>query len=184
MTHQTAGSDDTDLWGRARAGDSAAFAQVYDLHRDAVLERAREGALSDREAEDVLALVFLEAWRRRARVRTADGWLLAATDRVTQRFDRVARRHRAALSRIPRPLAVAERRSDPDRLDDVRALLVDSVEWSLIGRPARRAVAFASLATVAVLLVGGVGVTISRISDAPTPGQGAIVAPTDAPTGG
>lgn len=104
--------DEGSVWAAARAGDAEAFATVFDVHRDAVFERALAADLSPTEAEDVTALVFLEAWRRRGAVRVADGtvsaWLLSTTADVVRTLARTRRRHRAILERLPRSSSSVE----------------------------------------------------------------------------
>lgn len=96
--------DDETLWREARAGDPAAYERVYDRHRDRVFGQASRLLRSRLEAEDVTALVFLEAWRRRRDVRIVDGsvlpWLLVTTNNVVRNTRRAAARHRRALDRI------------------------------------------------------------------------------------
>lgn len=102
---EDAGSDEPAIWGRATRGDSAAFAEIYDRHRDRVFGQALRWTRSGHDAEDVLALVFLEAWRRRSSVRIVDGsllpWLLVTANHVAQNADRAARRHRIAMAKVP-----------------------------------------------------------------------------------
>jgi RNA polymerase sigma-70 factor (ECF subfamily) len=94
-------------WARARDGDPDAFGDVFDTHRDRVFGQALRLTRSAHDAEDVTALVFLEAWRRRADVRVVDGsiiaWLLVATNYVANNTARSLRRHRAAMASLPQP---------------------------------------------------------------------------------
>jgi RNA polymerase sigma-70 factor (ECF subfamily) len=96
--------DDEGLWTAARNGDARAYEQVYERHRDRVFGQAARLLRSRVEAEDVTALVFLEAWRRRTDVRVVDGsvlpWLLVTTNNVVRNVARAARRHRVAMDRI------------------------------------------------------------------------------------
>ncbi|WP_449374720.1 RNA polymerase sigma factor [Arthrobacter psychrolactophilus] len=65
------------------------------------------------EAEDVVATVFLELWRRRVKVRLVDGsilpWLLVTTTNVARNTRRAAFRYRKLLNSLPR----AEDAPDP-----------------------------------------------------------------------
>ncbi|WP_291037760.1 sigma-70 family RNA polymerase sigma factor [Herbiconiux sp.] len=107
-------------WTAACAGDSAAFASIYDRHRDRVFGQALRLMREPHDAEDVTALVFLEAWRKRASVRVVDGsvvaWLLVTTNNVVRNLERSKRRYRAALSRLPKP---SWREEQPDHADSV-----------------------------------------------------------------
>ncbi|MCS5720051.1 sigma-70 family RNA polymerase sigma factor [Herbiconiux sp. CPCC 205763] len=94
-------------WAAATAGDSAAFGRVFDAHRDRVFGQALRLIRDPHDAEDVTALVFLEAWRKRSAVRVVDGsvigWLLVTTNHVVRNLERSTRRYRAVLERIPKP---------------------------------------------------------------------------------
>ena len=57
--------DDSTLWSRSRLGDGDAFGTLFERHANAVYNYCfrRVGYWST--AEDLLSIVFLEAWRRR-----------------------------------------------------------------------------------------------------------------------
>lgn len=99
--------------------DRDAFGALYDRHVGAVFAHcARQlGAIQD--AEDLTAIVFLEAWRSRYRIRAVNGsvlpWLLVTATNVARNYRRSARRYRAALARMPTP------RASPDHAEDVAA---------------------------------------------------------------
>jgi RNA polymerase sigma-70 factor (ECF subfamily) len=116
----TESHDEAADWAAATAGDSAAFARVFDAHRDRVFGQALRLIRDPHDAEDVTALVFLEPWRKRASVRVVDGtvigWLLVTTNHVVQNLARSKRRYRAALDRIPKPSVTADH---PDPADTV-----------------------------------------------------------------
>ncbi len=103
------------LWGRSLQGDDDAFAALFDRHRGRVYRHALRFVDSWSDAEDVTALVFFEAWRKRGRVRVVDssivGWLLVTTAHIARNVDRSRRRHAALLRRI-RPEATAEDHAD------------------------------------------------------------------------
>lgn len=81
-----------ELWSRVRTGDPAAFGELFDAFRDRVYWHALRHTRVASDAEDVTALVFLEAWRKRPQVRIVDGsqlpWLLALPDADTDIVDR------------------------------------------------------------------------------------------------
>lgn len=112
--------DEAEVWAAARAGDSASFASIFDRHRDRVFGQALRLIRDPHDAEDVTALVFLEAWRKRAAVRVVEGsviaWLLVTTNNVVRNFERSKRRYRAALSRLPQP---SPRDDQPDHAESV-----------------------------------------------------------------
>ena len=135
---------DAALWLEATSGTEASFGVVYDRYRARVFRRAFAQVQNVSDAEDIVAVVFLEAWRRRKDVRFVDGsllpWLLVVTTNVTLNTQRAARRHRRLLAAVP----VAEHAPDPgyeveERLDGY--LLNDRLRAAL-GRlnPAERRV--------------------------------------------
>jgi RNA polymerase sigma factor (sigma-70 family) len=87
---------DRALWRRAAAGETDAFGEIYERHANAIynfcFRRCADWAL----AEDLTAIVFLEAWRKRRRV-VFDGedavlpWLYGVAGNVLRNN---ARRHR------------------------------------------------------------------------------------------
>jgi len=110
--------DDTALWSKALAGEGDAFASIFDRHRARVLRHSVSltGNLAD--AEDVLAVAFFEAWRKRNSVRVVDGsilpWLLVTATNTSHNLTRAARRYQQLLARLP----VAEDLHDPTANDD------------------------------------------------------------------
>ncbi|MGH1525833.1 RNA polymerase sigma factor [Leifsonia sp. L25] len=105
MTSSVFGADDADEWARARSGDPAAFGAFFEAHRDRVLWHAMRSVGSFHDAEDIAALVFLEAWRKKDTVRIVDGsvlpWLLVTTNYVARNFSRARHRHRRAMQSVP-----------------------------------------------------------------------------------
>ncbi|KZX21792.1 RNA polymerase sigma-70 factor (ECF subfamily) [Rathayibacter tanaceti] len=78
---------------------------IFGRHRARVYRKAYARVRNVHDAEDVVAMVFMEAWRLRAKVRIVDGsllpWLLAVTTNVTLNNDRAARRYRRLLAKVP-----------------------------------------------------------------------------------
>ncbi|MDR6970093.1 sigma-70 family RNA polymerase sigma factor [Leifsonia shinshuensis] len=99
--------DEAAAWSSARGGDGPAFASLFDRHRDRVFGHALRLLGQRHDAEDVTALVFLEAWRKRDAVRVVDGsiigWLLVTTTYTVRNHHRSLRRYRSALSKLPMP---------------------------------------------------------------------------------
>lgn len=124
------------LRDRIRAGDPEAFAELFGAQARAVYGHAARLSADRGTAEDVVSLTFLEAWRLREKLRPeaavpdedaeeadvpdGDGlrpWLYGIATNVLRNTRRAARRHSAALARLPdRP---ADRDSLPDFADDV-----------------------------------------------------------------
>ena len=96
-------SDET-LWEQVEAFDAFAFSEVYRRHQPRVFRHACRLTSSTQEAEDVTAMVFLEAWRRRASVRFIDGsaagWLLATSANVVRNQVRSRLRYGRLLQKL------------------------------------------------------------------------------------
>lgn len=96
---------DAALWLAACSGTERAFVAIFDRHRVQVFRAAlrRTGKVGD--AEEVVAIVFMEAWRLRAKVRIVDGslipWLLSVTSYVTLNHTRAQRRYARLLAELP-----------------------------------------------------------------------------------
>ncbi|MFF1957166.1 RNA polymerase sigma factor [Streptomyces sp. NPDC058220] len=111
---------------RIRAGDPAAFGQLFEDYAGAVYRYARRVVGDWSAAEDVVSLTFLEAWRLREKVHP-DGeslrpWLLGIATNVMRNTARTAKRHHLALARLPEPEHV------PDFADSLVGRLADSEE--------------------------------------------------------
>jgi RNA polymerase sigma factor (sigma-70 family) len=102
--HSVTDSDEQD-WARALAGEGEAFGRVFDRHRDRVRRHSRGLAPTPSEAEDVVSITFLEAWRNREKIRFVDQsmlpWLLRTATYTCLNLTRSEKRYRSALARIP-----------------------------------------------------------------------------------
>jgi RNA polymerase sigma factor (sigma-70 family) len=113
---------DDELWLRAGRGDAEAFAMLFERHSRAIYNFCFRRTADWSGAEDLLSIVFLEAWRRRQKsllpgmVRP---WLFGIATFVVRNRRRAERRHRHALARLPREAA------SPDFADDVDERLAD-----------------------------------------------------------
>ena len=96
---------DSALWLEAVAGTESSFGIIFDRYRHLVFRRAYARVLNVADAEDIVAVVFLEAWRKRGDVRFVDGslraWLLVVTVNVTMNRERTNRRYRRLLAKLP-----------------------------------------------------------------------------------
>lgn len=92
-------------WQRGLIGDAKAFGLLFDLHRDRVFRHAYRILHNQTDAEDAVAVSFLELWRRRAHVRLVDGsilpWLLVTTTNACRNLDRSRRRYSRLLESLP-----------------------------------------------------------------------------------
>jgi len=114
---------DADLWMRARAGDAAAFGELYQRHARSVQSYCLWRTAGLQLAEDVTATTFLEAWRRRRRLEltteSAAPLLLGVATNVLRNHWRGQRRHARAVARI----AAADSHLLPSHEDEVAARL-------------------------------------------------------------
>lgn len=96
---------DTNLRKRIRAGDHNAFGDLFDAYARSVYNHAFRLTGEWSTAEDVVSLTFLDAWRLRERLDEEGGslrpWLLGIATNVTRNTRRTARRHAAAVARLP-----------------------------------------------------------------------------------
>ncbi|RYE92181.1 MAG: hypothetical protein EOO78_29250 [Oxalobacteraceae bacterium] len=67
---------DNELWRRAVAGDPGSFGVIFDRHADAVHSYCARRVGSLDAADDLVSIVFLEAWRRRNDVELVEGGAL------------------------------------------------------------------------------------------------------------
>lgn len=96
---------DSSLWLEAIAGTESSFGVIYDRYKHVIYRAALTRVANPNDAEDVVAMVFLQAWRKRADVRFVDGslrpWLLVVLVNITLSHQRSARRYRRLLAKIP-----------------------------------------------------------------------------------
>lgn len=114
---------DEEAWAEALAGRGHAFGEVFDRHRACLYRHSRGLAPSWSDADDVVAVTFLEAWRKRNDIQFVDGsmlpWLLRTATFIANNLTRSVRRYRAALRRLP----LGEAQPDPsEQLDDGEAV--------------------------------------------------------------
>ncbi|MFJ8027511.1 RNA polymerase sigma factor [Streptomyces sp. NPDC096311] len=123
---------------RVRAGESSAFAELFDSYARAVYNHAFRLTADWSTAEDVMAATFLEAWRLRDRVDPEGGslrpWLLGIATNTARNQYRSNRRYRQAAQ-----AAAAAELSVPDHAEDVAGRVDDR---------GRLATALAALATL------------------------------------
>ena len=114
--------------GSGREGarvDSTAFGDLFSAHASAIYVYCFRRTADWTVAEDLVSVVFLEAWRRRGDVdlvtEPALPWLYGIATNVLRNQRRSMRRHRAALARLP-VTGVS-----PDFAEDAAARLDDQV---------------------------------------------------------
>jgi RNA polymerase sigma factor (sigma-70 family) len=123
---------DSHLSQRVRSGDGDAFDEIFDAHARVVFAHALRVTGDRHQAEDVVSLTFLEAWRLREKLRgevlSVRSWLLGIATNVLRNTARAARRHRAAMTRMPPREAV------PDFSDEVVARIADAEQLAAVMR--------------------------------------------------
>jgi hypothetical protein len=70
------GETDEDLWQKCIAGDAEAFGVLFDRHADAVFRYCLSRCGSWHDAEELVSITFLEAWRHRNRLNPEKNTLL------------------------------------------------------------------------------------------------------------
>jgi RNA polymerase sigma factor (sigma-70 family) len=121
---------DTTLRKRISTGDQGAFGELFDAYARSVYNHAFRLTGDWAQAEDVVSLTFLDAWRLREKVNEEGGslrpWLLGIATNVTRNTRRAARRHAAAVARLPR--GEIER----DFADEIAGRHDDSAQLALV----------------------------------------------------
>lgn len=97
-------SDEAD-WAEACSGNGEAFGRIFDRHRARMYRHSYHLVPRGPDADDVVAIAFMEAWRRRSSARFVDGsmlpWLLIIVTNSARNVSRGARRYRALLEKLP-----------------------------------------------------------------------------------
>ncbi|MFD6418392.1 RNA polymerase sigma factor [Streptomyces sp. NPDC060194] len=119
---------------RLRAGERAAFAELYDRWARPVYQHALWLTGDWSTAEDIMSETFLAAWRGRERLDAEGGslrpWLLGIATHRAENARRGVRRRIAFLARRREPEAVADFAPEvAARVDDARRL--EAVQESL-----------------------------------------------------
>lgn len=98
---------DRELLNRAGAGDGESFGELFDRHRDRVFRHAYSVLHDAVTAEDITAMVFYEAWRKREKIRLVNdsilAWLLVTTNYTINNVTRQQRRYKHFLNQLPEP---------------------------------------------------------------------------------
>lgn len=134
MSESRREESDAALWLEVTSGTSSSFDVIYDRYRRQVFRKAYMLTADVGDAEEVMAMVFLEAWRRRGEVRIVDGsllpWLYATTGMISMNVERSKRRFKAAVQKLPAALpapdiaiAVAETIDGLEQLSAIRDAL-------------------------------------------------------------
>ncbi|MFI6282714.1 RNA polymerase sigma factor [Streptomyces sp. NPDC050988] len=131
---------------RIRAGDSSAFAELFDAYARAVYNHAFRLTADWSTAEDVMAATFMEAWKLRGRVDPEGGslrpWLLGiATNTARNQYRSNRRYRRAANAAAAAELAVPDHAEEvADRVDDRHRLATALTALATLRRPEREVI--------------------------------------------
>ncbi|WAU85840.1 RNA polymerase sigma factor [Streptomyces sp. Qhu-G9] len=161
---------------RVRAGDSSAFAELFDTYSRAVYNHAFRLTADWSTAEDVMAATFMEAWRLRDRVDPEGGslrpWLLGiATNTARNQYRSNRRYRRAANAAAAAELSVPDHAEEvADRVDDRQRLATALTALAALRRPEREVIAlclgegldYESAAGALGIAVGTVASRLSR----------------------
>jgi RNA polymerase sigma-70 factor (ECF subfamily) len=107
-------ASDESLFRASAEGDQQAFSELYERHVRAIYNYLFRRLADWSEAEDLTAVVFLEAYRRRKEVVVFEGkllpWLYGIATNVLRNRRRALRRHRDLMAQ----LASAPSKATPD----------------------------------------------------------------------
>ena len=134
MNASSARPSDDELWVKARGGDAEAFATLFERHSRGIYNFCFRRTADWAAAEDLMSIVFLEAWRRREKnlpPGMVRAWLFGIATFVVRNRWRTERRHRRALERLPRESPT------PDFAADVEARLTDESRMAVLLRHLR-----------------------------------------------
>jgi RNA polymerase sigma-70 factor (ECF subfamily) len=95
---------DADLWARSRAGNADAFGLLFQRYASPIYNFCFRRIGNQATAQDLLSIVFLEAWRRRDKELPSDKvlpWFYGIATNVVRHQRRSERRFAAAMSRLP-----------------------------------------------------------------------------------
>jgi RNA polymerase sigma-70 factor (ECF subfamily) len=115
---------DLSMRARLRAGEPAAFGELFDEHAQAVYRHGYRLTGDRSLAEDVLSATFLQAWRIRGRIDPEGGslrpWLLGVATNTIRNLNRKAQRERHLLARL------SPREHVPDFADELVGRIDDA----------------------------------------------------------
>ncbi|CAM3319913.1 ECF RNA polymerase sigma factor SigE [Arthrobacter ulcerisalmonis] len=119
------GALDAELWERCVEGDADALGVLFDRHSDAVFRYCLSRTGSWHDAEELVSITFMEAWRqRRTLVLQRDSllpWLLGVATNAARNSARTSRRYEQFMGRLPHSSSVPDHSAAADeRMDTER----------------------------------------------------------------
>lgn len=132
------GEQDAELWERCATGDPDALGTLFERHSDAVFRYCLSRTGSWHDAEELVSVTFLEAWRQRQdltlRRDSVLPWLLGVATNAAKNKARSSRRYEQVLGRLPHSSSAPDHSTAADeRIDverQVRDLLGGTVDLS------------------------------------------------------
>jgi RNA polymerase sigma-70 factor (ECF subfamily) len=122
-------SDDS-LWQQSASGDGQAFAELYERHARTIYNYLFRRLADWSEAEDLTAVVFLEAFRRRKDVIVVEdkllAWLYGIATNVLRNRRRALWRHRRLITQLehePRATVEPDAAARAQAAERMRAVL-------------------------------------------------------------
>lgn len=96
---------DEDLWHACAVGDADAFGVLFNRHADAVFRYVLSRCGSWHDAEELVSITFLEAWRQRHKLKPQRDsllpWLLGVATNADRNRARASGRYADFLTRLP-----------------------------------------------------------------------------------
>jgi RNA polymerase sigma factor (sigma-70 family) len=127
---EPSGPTDEALWLASQNGDGEAYGQLYQRHANTIYNYLFRRLADWSEAEDLTAVVFLEAFRRRKDVVVVDGrvlpWLYGIATNVLRNRRRAQWRHREALALLARDLpreAAPDASNRAEAVEQIRSIM-------------------------------------------------------------
>lgn len=135
---------DQDLWDGCAAGRANAFGVLFDRHADSVFRFCLSACGSWHDAEELVSIAFMEAWRKRGTIHLQHDsllpWLLGVAAKANLNRNRTSRRHRALLEKLPRDEATTAFETDSAARLDAEEFSNDLLDGAALSKEERSAV--------------------------------------------
>ncbi|WP_171046579.1 RNA polymerase sigma factor [Pseudarthrobacter sp. NamE5] len=126
------GEQDAQLWERCVNGDSEALGKLFERHSDAVFRYCLSRTGSWYDAEELVSVTFLEAWRHRKGLtlqrESLLPWLLGVATNAAKNMARSTRRYEQFLGRLPHSSAAPDHAIAADERIDVERQVKDLLD--------------------------------------------------------
>ncbi|XAS67531.1 RNA polymerase sigma factor [Micrococcaceae bacterium Sec5.7] len=126
------GEQDAELWERCVNGDPDALGTLFERHSDAVFRYCLSRTGSWHDAEELVSVTFLEAWRQRKGLTLQRDsllpWLLGVATNAAKNKARSVRRHEQFLGRLPHSPAAPDHATAADERMDVERQVKDLLD--------------------------------------------------------